>query len=160
VLDLVYTLGSVWDWPAQQVIFCPLPNNITKWVVSGRGWLVFGWGHSKIKFCRPRRFPCGCAECIPCRPGYADLFLKTGVQWQISKKQESRPARRPSFPAGQIFAKDAANQTFKSVFILRIGIWLSAGPSRGHWKAPEHAQSIYAHTGRQNKNRWIPSYIC
>jgi hypothetical protein len=37
--------------------FCHLPKNITKWVVSGRGWLVFGWGHSRCIFCRPRRFP-------------------------------------------------------------------------------------------------------
>ena len=91
--------------------------------------LYSGGGSPKLFFAAPA-VSRGCTEYSPSRPGYADLFLETGLQSQISKTQESRPARRPSFPAEQIFAKDAANPAFKSVLILRIGMPPKKGRGR------------------------------
>jgi hypothetical protein len=109
--------------------FAPAPKTSPNGLFRVGVGLHSGGGTPKLFFAAPA-VSRGCAEYSPSRPGYADLFVGTGVQSQISKTQESRPARRPSFPAEQIFAKDAANPAFKSVLILRIGMPPKKGRGR------------------------------
>ena len=83
--------------------FAPSPKTSPNGLFRVGVGLYSGGGTPKLFFAAPA-VSRGCAEYSPSRPGYADLFVGTGVQSQISAPQESRPARRPSFPAGQIFA--------------------------------------------------------